>query len=86
MRSGALQPGEERSLGGRYSVLPVLEWDYRKAGKGLFRWAGSNRMRGNDFKLEESRFRLDTRKKFFTVSVVTHWNSLPSEVPPPWKH
>ena len=69
---------EKGRLQGDFTVaFQYLKGAYRKAEEELFIRACSDRMRGNGFKLEEGRFRLDIRRQFFTVRVVRHWNRLP---------
>ena len=66
---------EKRRLWGNLiAASQYLKGAYRKIGEGLLTGACSERMRGNAFKREDGRFRLDIRKKFFTVRVVRHWN------------
>jgi len=72
---------ERRRLrGGLIAAFQYLKGAYKKGGATLFSRACRNRPRGNGFKLNESRFRLEIREKFFPVRVVKHWHRLPREV------
>ncbi|PKU45884.1 hypothetical protein llap_3826 [Limosa lapponica baueri] len=81
LRESMLSSLEKRRLWGDLMVaFQYLKRAYRRDGEGLFVRECSDRKRGNHFKLKEGRFRLDIKKKFFTVRVVRHWNRLPREV------
>ncbi|KAK4815478.1 LOW QUALITY PROTEIN: hypothetical protein QYF61_002937 [Mycteria americana] len=62
------------------AAFQYLKGAYKKDGNRLFSRACSDRTRGNGFKLKEGRFKLDIRKKRFTMRVVRPWNRLPREV------
>jgi len=64
-----------QALGTRGTKYP--KGAYKKGGEGLLIRVRSDRTRRNGFKLEKGKFRLDIRKKFFTVKLVRQRNTLP---------
>jgi len=79
---------ETRRLQGDLTAsFQYLKGDSRQEGDQLFTWAYSKRTRGNGFKVQEGRFKLDAKKKFFTQRVVRRWHR-PIEklwMPHPWR-
>jgi len=70
---------KQRLRGHLVTAFQYLKGTYKKAAEALFTGALTYRTRGNGCKLKEGRFTLDTRKKFFTLRAVRHWNRLPRE-------
>jgi len=71
---------EKSRLQGDHTVaFQYFKGAYKQVGNHLFTWVGSDRTKGDGFKLKERRFRLDIRRKFFTESVMRSWNRLSRE-------
>jgi len=79
---------KKRRLWGDLTVaFQYLKGAYNQEGVCLFTRVDSDRTRGNGFKTGQRKFRLDTRRRFFTQRVVTNlccprrlW------IPHPWIH
>ena len=71
---------EKRSLRGDVTGLyNRFKGGCNKVAAGHFSIVTSDRMGGNSLQLRQGRFRLGSRKSFFTKQVIKHWNRLPRE-------
>ena len=67
---------EKRRLWGGLIKLQCLRRGYKKEGDRLFSRVCDDKTKGNGFKLKERSFRIDIRRKVFTVvkRAVKQWN------------
>jgi len=70
----------ERAPGDLRAAFHYLKGVYKKEGDRLFNRVCCERTKGNGFKLEKGRSRLNIRKTCFMMRVVEHWNKVPRDV------
>ena len=92
LRRRPVQPGEGKASGRPESGLSVFKVgliaiSYRRKGQTLSSVC-CNRTRGNGFKLKEGRFRLDVRKRFYTLRMMRTGTGCPERwwMSCPWRH
>lgn len=79
----SLLPGEERARGDLVTVFQYSKGGYKEDGGSVFTRSHMEKTGGNGYKLHSNKFRLNTRKKFFTVRTVDNWNNFPRDVVEP---
>jgi len=72
-----------RLLGDSFAAFQYLKGACKQKGDQLFMWFDSDRTRGNGFRVEEGRVRLDVQNKLFTWRMLRPWHTLPRELEVP---
>jgi len=61
-------------------MFQYINGGHKEVGHSHFTRVHMEKTRGKGYKLLLGRFQLDTRRQFFTMRTISHWNNLPREV------